>query len=158
MKRYLIAPSLGPHWIVFPQIGVIIGANAKRIGCVAATGYEEIRRNGKRTQLSHRVIWEAVYGPIPKGMQINHKNGMKRDNRIENLELLSAADNMKHAARTGLMPKGIDSSSAKLTVAQVKKIRQLFASGKGQTEIGRIFGVGGSTVTHIVRRDTWKHV
>lgn len=42
----------------------------------------------------HRYIWEQVYGPIPKGFIVAFKNGYT-DCRIENLELMSRADNMR---------------------------------------------------------------
>lgn len=50
----------------------------------------------------HRLVWEYVHGPIPRDMQINHINGIKHDNRIENLELVTASENTKHAYRMGL--------------------------------------------------------
>jgi hypothetical protein len=37
----------------------------------------------------HRMIWQEHHGPIPSGHVIHHKNGIKSDNRIENLECLS---------------------------------------------------------------------
>lgn len=46
---------------------------------------------------AHRVVFEAFYGAIPKGQQINHKNGIKDDNRLENLEICTQAENNKHA-------------------------------------------------------------
>ena len=55
------------------------------------------------TVMAHRVIWEAVHGPIPEGLEINHMNARKDDNRIENLELVTRQGNCQHASRLGLL-------------------------------------------------------
>ena len=47
--------------------------------------------NGKN-KLIHRIVWEKYYGPIPKGFIIHHKNGIKKDNRIENLDMISYSE------------------------------------------------------------------
>ena len=47
-------------------------------------------------QLAHRLIWEMVVGPIPKGMQIDHINGKRSDNRISNLRLVTQAENSRN--------------------------------------------------------------
>lgn len=41
----------------------------------------------------HRLVWEAFNGPIPEGMQVNHINEVKTDNRLENLNLLTPFGN-----------------------------------------------------------------
>ena len=51
-------------------------------------GYVKYRINGKQVY-EHRVIYEKHFGKIPPKMQIHHKNGNRKDNRIENLELVS---------------------------------------------------------------------
>jgi hypothetical protein len=48
-----------------------------------------------RQRMLHNIIWEREYGTIPKGYQVHHKNGIKSDNRIENLELLSALEHKR---------------------------------------------------------------
>src|SRR5574343_443937 len=45
------------------------------------------REAGRSTQKVHRLVVEAFVGPIPDGMQVNHKNGIKDDNRACNLEI-----------------------------------------------------------------------
>ena len=49
----------------------------------------------------HRKVWEEHYGLIPSGMQVHHINGNKHDNRIENLKLMSNAENMRKPDRFG---------------------------------------------------------
>ena len=49
------------------------------------------------------VIWEFFNGPIPDGMEINHKNLKKRDNRLQNLELVTHSENIRHGFRSRQM-------------------------------------------------------
>lgn len=46
---------------------------------------------------AHRVIWIAAEGPIPAGLQINHINKLRWDNRRANLEVVSYGNNVRHA-------------------------------------------------------------
>ena len=49
------------------------------------------------SKLVHRVVWEAFNGPVPAGLQINHINEDKTDNRLENLELVTPSKNIQHS-------------------------------------------------------------
>ena len=56
--------------------------------------YVGLWKNGKQKYFSvHRLEYEAFYGEIPKGMQVNHINEIKTDNRLENLNLMTPKEN-----------------------------------------------------------------
>lgn len=59
--------------------------------------------NGKRKNvLVHRAVAEAFIGPCPKGVQVNHKDGIKTNNHKSNLEYMTISENQKHALMMGL--------------------------------------------------------
>ena len=75
--------------------GVVIGKRGKPVGRLDTHGYVAVS-DGGHTYRAHRMIWQHVHGPIPAGMEINHKNGIKTDNRIENLELTTRGHHNSH--------------------------------------------------------------
>lgn len=57
------------------------------------------QNNVKKCSGVHRLVWIAFNGPIPEGMQINHLNEIKSDNRLENLSLCTAMENTNYGTR-----------------------------------------------------------
>ena len=66
-----------------------------------AKGYLRLNLSyGKPTKkFIHRMVWEAFNEPIPEGLQINHLNENKADNRLENLSLCTAKENINYGTR-----------------------------------------------------------
>ena len=58
-------------------------------------GYMCCRVKNKPSVRVHRVVWETFNGPIPDGMQIDHKNNNRTDNRLNNLQIVTCSENNK---------------------------------------------------------------
>ena len=101
------------------EIGAIYFANGERAEVVdKRNGYGRVlvyTRPASRA-MAHRVIWVATHGLIPGRLQVNHINRRRWDNRIANLELVTATGNARHwhGTRTydaiGTRPDAIDPS------------------------------------------------
>ena len=149
-------------WKVDAATGIVTGQRGP-IGSLNSCGYVFLTMSqgrGKTNQnaLAHRVIWESVHGPIPDGLTINHINGVKTDNRLSNLELMTAAENSRHAHRTGLASGasgGERHPMAQLTQVEVDDIRQRVASGERQCDVALGLGLSRQQVSSIVRRRSW---
>ena len=149
------------HWAIDSQAGLIISTTSgKPITMRNDAGYvyAQFKVDGTRhTVRAHRVIWESVHGAIPDGMEINHINAEKADNRLGNLEVVTPKQNTAHAASLGLrdQPTGEQGYSAKLTQAQVDAIRSLATKGDTQRSIAARFGIARSQVSKIIHRAQW---
>jgi len=84
--------------IIDPEAGRI-DKITRDVGTPSATGYRRVRL-GEKFEYVHRLVWEHVNGPIPKGMHIDHINGDKSDNRITNLRLTTPAQNAQNRPTT----------------------------------------------------------
>lgn len=94
-------------------------------------------------------------------MQVNHKNGIKDDDRPENIEWVTPKQNIQHALNTGLKVQahGESHGSSKLSEGDVKEIKALLArGGVSLKKIGEKFGVSAGAVNGIKRGLNWKRV
>lgn len=106
----------------------------------------------------HIAVAAAFHGPRPPGMSIDHVNGVRTDNRPDNLQYVTHAENMKRAAGLGLMARGERHRHARLTEASVLSIRERHAGGETQSSIARSYGVHVVTVSDVILGKTWKHI
>lgn len=115
--------------------------------------------DGKNVQtFVHVMVIECFVGPRPKGMHINHIDGVKTNNAIVNLEYCSRAENMAHASRTGLFARGARHYKTKLTEDDVRAIRAARDGGESLTTICARYGIGKPAASMIANRKTWRHV
>ena len=99
----------------------------------------------------HREL-ALVFIPNPLNLpEVNHKDGKKYNNDLNNLEWCSRSQNMNHACDLKLCASGEEDSTAKLTNKQVIEIKEKYSSGKySQRKLGREYKVHQSTIYLIV--------
>lgn len=111
---------------------------------------------GKRTQV-HRLVLEAFVGPCPAGMEACHGNGVRADNRLENLRWDTRVANFADRDRHGNTVRGEKSRNAKLTEADVRLAYSL-RERQSVASIAKMLGVTSGMLHAIFRGRTWKHV
>ncbi|MEM4724021.1 MAG: HNH endonuclease [Candidatus Hadarchaeum sp.] len=107
---------------------------------------------------AHRVVYLALVGDIPDGMEINHKDGNKHNNHPANLECVTKSQNALHAARVLGLNRGENHGRATLTDEAVRQIRLLRRKGVALDKLAEMFGTTKTNICHIVAGRTWKHV
>jgi hypothetical protein len=85
------------------RIGLIREPTLQSNGYLAMTMTQDARKGVKSV---HRMVLEAFVGPCPPGKEANHKDGIKTNNRISNLEWITHGENIRHAHATNLKPVG----------------------------------------------------
>ena len=72
------------------------------------SGYYQIvlsKQSIRKSYKVHRLIWLAFYGSIPEGYEVNHINEIKTDNRVSNLNLMTAKENLNWGTRNERIAK-----------------------------------------------------
>lgn len=130
-----------------PEAGLVYGRGGKPVGTKDRLGYLQVNVGG-RLAMAHRLIWESVHGPIPDGLEINHKNGVKDDNRIANLELVTKSENLRHAYRLGLK-RSLRGRYQKVTPCQVALMKIRRSLGDRVVDLADEYGVCKSQVYNL---------
>ena len=133
--------------------GEIFSRRGKLVGQLDWKGYHRVhlRRDGKGHSVAvHRLVAKEFVDNPENKPQVNHKNGVKNDNRAENLEWCTGSENQLHRAH--VLKKG---GWAKLTKERVFCAKSLVGAGVKQSVVAKLFGVKQSTISYAVRGKTW---
>jgi len=113
----------------------------------------------KKNLKIHRLVAKAFIPNPENKPQVNHINGIKTDNRVENLEWCTPSENLTHAHTSGLKisVKGDKCGGAKITEEQALEIRAI-GLNMSWSKISEIYGIGRSQIQSIRKRRKWKHI
>jgi hypothetical protein len=131
--------------------------------CKDTKGYPLARlsqgSNVFRSITVHKLVARAFIGPRPYGLQINHRDGKKWNNRVDNLEYITCAENIRHAVRLGLNTptQGEKNRHAKLDRERVVAIRSE-VNYRNYEELGLKYSVDEATISRVRSRRTWRHI
>jgi hypothetical protein len=129
-------------------------------------GYLIVFVKGKNLK-AHRVVYSFFNGEIPNGMTINHKNGIKSDNSLNNLEVMTIQENINHAMINKLRnnKKGQDHGRAildDLIVLTILTLPKKSKNGRGygfsNIELSMKYNVSATRVCSIRSGREWKHL
>lgn len=151
-------------YIVSPNGDVFSTVSGKILKPFIRSGYVqvELNANGRgKKHLVHRIVAEA-YLPNENNLPcVNHKDGNKQNNNVDNLEWCSYSENMKHASESGLLKtKGENNPASKLSAEDVQYIREVYKKGDanyGLSALGRKYGVDHKTIWAVVNDKTWRN-
>ncbi len=128
------------------------------MGNLNESGYGILSMGTRRRSIrAHRVAYELVNGPVPRGLVVMHKCDNPRCVNADHLQLGTHSDNHADMVSKLRHNHGERSYFAKLTEEQVREIRRR-SNGTSQGDLAGSYGVNRQTIARIISRETWKYV
>lgn len=141
--------------------GIKLDEPKELIGSVV-NGYRVVNIRNGNTKIQcriHRIVWIAEHGVIPDGYVIDHINNDKQDNRLCNLQLLTAAENSTKARADGLYKIHGEAGQAKITDEVHDFIQYVYGNTDlSIRQLSEIFGISKSRVHQIINDDGWTDI
>lgn len=125
------------------------------------TGYHQLHLQERRKKQQVKVytlVLCAFVGPRPHGYQCNHKNGVKTDNRLANLEWVTPRQNSRHAVDVLGRLRGEQSPVAKISEGIAIAIRNHISNGELYHNIARRYRIPRGIVAKIATGESWKYL
>jgi hypothetical protein len=142
----------------------VVGAKGNLLNASkSSSGYMIIGFYGnkkQRTTSVHRAVIETFVGQIPENKNIDHIDGIKHNNKLSNLEMVTRSENQKRAYELGLVVgcKGTRNGNSVLADAQILEIYDMVIDGKSNDEIGEHYGVHPRYISLIRHGKRWGHL
>ena len=113
-----------------------------------------------RNKLVHRLVAQAFIPNPENKPQVNHINGVKHDNRVENLEWATSKENIQHVFENNLKKRGEDFVMSKLTNQKVTAIKRLLRIKPkvSKKNLAKKVGVVVSVIYQITYGKSWNHI
>ena len=137
-------------------------------GCVLKPNYDKggytyvglhDNESGKTKSFKiHRLVAFAFIEGFEDGLEVNHKNGIRDDNRVVNLEWITRSGNILDKYKRGYRPVGEKNNSAKLKNEYIPIITSLYDSGVSQNKLAKAFNVSQGTISHVIQRKHYGEV
>lgn len=124
-------------------------------------GYLTVVLSNKKQRYIHRIVAETFLKKHSKNTQVNHKDGIKNNNKLSNLEWVSNSENLKHSYKIGthtpMNQKGENNPRARLNKIEVLKIKRLRMRNVSVKKIAKIYNVTIYHVYNITNGHSWKN-
>ncbi len=169
-ERWMTTERLGLRYFV-SNLGRLMSVSHRGSGklglmkpCADANGYLRtmLLLNGRYSTVKmHRLVVETWRGPIAPGLTVNHKNFVRSDNALSNLEVMTLKENVRASSTAGRYGNsfGTINGNSKLTDAKVIEIRKRWKWRKVfQKDLAMEFGVSRMTIKRVLHGKCWKHV
>lgn len=156
LKQIELGYSISTTGRVYSPINLEMTLQKHTGGYLKVVLWDRVTRK-RFNRFVHRLVAQAFI-PNPNGHRyVNHKDGDKKNNKLDNLEWVSPKENTAHAYSMGLAKSGEDSTSSKITQDQVDNMRTIYVKGKiTYAELALQYGISKQQVERIINKKRWK--